>query len=238
MVMTIDSVLSLIFLIIIEIILGIDNIIFLAILTERLPENLRSKVRAIGLFGAWVLRIILLFSALWISKIQQPLFMLYTIEFSLSGLFFIFGGLFLAYQAVVEIGNELDFLERKDQSSPKTMQSLAGIILQVMLMDLVFSFDSILTAIGVSKVFFIMAIAVTASILAMFYATEVISKFIHKYPSIKMLALAFLIIIGVFLIAEGLTYEISRNYLYFAMFFSFLVEGLNLLYKHRKRERD
>ena len=107
-----------------------------------------------------------------------------------------------------------------------------------MLMDLVFSLDSILTAVGISKVFGVMAIAITVAIFVMFYATEMISKFIHQHPSIKMLALAFLVLIGVFLISDGFHYEISRSYLYFAMFFSFLVECLNLLYKHRKNNHS
>lgn len=240
MVMTWDSIISLIFLIIIEIVLGIDNLIFLAILTERLPSNIKMKIRAIGLTGAWVLRLVLLFSALWIAQLQEPLFSIYSFSFSFRELFFIGGGLFLAYQSIIEIGNELDFLERKDHdyphlSSTKTsFKGLTGLIIQIMLMDLVFSLDSILTAVGVSKVFGVMAIAITVAILVMFYATEIISQFIHQHPSIKMLALAFLVMIGIFLISDGFHYEISRSYLYFSMFFSFVVECLNLLYKHRK----
>ena len=241
MVVSWDSFISLIFLIVIEVVLGIDNLIFLAILTERLPPNIKMRIRAIGLTGAWVLRLVLLFSALWITKLQEPLFSIHSFSFSFRELFFIGGGLFLAYQSIVEIGNELDFIERKNQdyshlaTNKVSFKGLSGLIVQIMLMDLVFSLDSILTAVGISKVFGVMAIAITVAIFTMFYATEMISRFIHQHPSIKMLALAFLVMIGIFLISDGFHYEISRSYLYFSMFFSFVVECLNLLYKHRKK---
>ncbi|NDH09299.1 MAG: TerC family protein [Gammaproteobacteria bacterium] len=232
------SAISLCSLIIIEIVLGIDNLIFLAILTERLPAHLRRKVRSIGLTGAWVLRLALLFSALWITKLQQPLFVIHDLSFSLRELFFILGGGFLVYKSIIEIGNELDFLEKPKQNNNQTVSStvngLGLIIMQVMVMDLVFSVDSILTAVGLTQMFEIMAIAITISIIVMFYFSEGVSHFIHQYPSIKMLALSFLVMIGIFLISDGFSYEIPRNYLYFSMFFSFLVEGLNLLHRHRK----
>lgn len=241
MVVSWDSFISLIFLIIIEVILGIDNLIFLAILTERLPAKIKMKIRAIGLTGAWVLRLVLLFSALWITELQEPLFSIQAFSFSFRELFFIGGGVFLAYQSIIEIGNELDFIERKNQdyshlaTNKVSFKGLGGLVLQIMLMDLVFSLDSILTAVGISKVFGVMAIAITVAIFVMFYATEMISRFIHQHPSIKILALAFLVMIGIFLISDGFHYEISRSYLYFSMFFSFVVECLNLLYKHRKK---
>ena len=232
------SVISLLSLIIIEIVLGIDNLIFLAILTERLPSDLRRKVRRIGLTGAWVLRLILLFSALWVSKLHKPLFTIGDLSFSLRELFFIFGGLFLVYKSIIEIGNELDFLERPSHHKVKPASSkvsgLSLLIVQVMVMDLVFSIDSILTAVGLTQIFGIMAFAISVSILVMFYFSEAVSHFIHRHPSIKILALSFLVMIGIFLISDGFSYEISRNYLYFSMFFSFTVECLNLLYRHRK----
>ena len=232
----IHSIISLCSLIIIEIVLGIDNLIFLAILTERLPPALRKKVRSIGLTGAWFLRLLLLFSALWVSKLQHPLFVVYHLSFSLRELFFILGGGFLVYKSIVEIGNELDFLEkpRLDKAVAAKINGLGFLIIQVMLMDLIFSIDSILTAVGLTQQFEIMAMAITISIVVMFYFSEGVSGFIHQHPSIKMLALSFLVMIGLFLIADGFSYEIPRNYLYFSMFFSFLVEGLNLLYRHRK----
>lgn len=230
------TLISLITLIVIEIVLGIDNLIFLAILTERLPADLKRKVRKLGLTGAWVLRLILLFSAIWITKVQKPLFEIYGLSFSLRELFFIFGGLFLVYKSMIEIGNELDFLEEHHQHPTRfsKVNGIALLILQVMVMDLVFSIDSILTAVGLTQQFGIMAFAITIAILVMFYFSEAVSHFIHRHPSIKMLALSFLVMIGIFLISDGFSYEISRNYLYFSMFFSFIVEGLNLLYRHRK----
>jgi predicted tellurium resistance membrane protein TerC len=236
------SLISLISLIIIEIVLGIDNLIFLAILTERLPSDLKRKVRRLGLTGAWVLRLVLLFSALWITKAQKTLFSLFDLSFSLRELFFIFGGGFLVYKSIIEIGNELDFLEKpretNSSSAPFIVKGLPILIIQVMLMDLVFSFDSILTAVGLTQTYAIMVFSITIAILVMFYASDGVSFFIHQHPSIKMLALSFLMMIGVFLISDGFSFEISRNYLYFSMFFSFLVEGLNLLYRHRKKNSE
>ncbi len=140
-------------------------------------------------------------------------------------MFFIGGGLFLAYQSIIEIGNELDFMERKNHDyshlskTTVSFKGLGGLIMQIMVDGFGLSLDSILTAVGVSKVFGVMAIAITVAILTMFYATEMISRFIHQHPSIKMLALAFLVMIGIFLISDGFHYEISRSYLFFPMFF-------------------
>jgi predicted tellurium resistance membrane protein TerC len=239
MIINFDSVMSLLFLIVIEVVLGIDNLIFLAILTERLPLKMRVKIRGIGLTGAWVMRLALLFSAIWITKAQKTLFSIYSWSFSLADLFFIAGGVFLVYQSLIEIGNELEFLERKliDYASKSqkdnTLYALSGLVIQIILMDLVFSLDSIFTAVAISKEFFVMSLAITVSIIVMFYATEQISKFIHQHPSIKMLALAFLVMIGIFLMMDGFKYQISRSYLYFSMFFSFMVECLNILHKRR-----
>lgn len=239
MITLIDPLLSLFFLMIIEIILGVDNLIFLAILTERLPADLRRKVRSIGLTGAWVLRLALLFSALWMTKISSPLFNLGTFTFSVREIFFILGGLFLVFKSSKEITGELELLDHKKPNAivPASKTALSSLVIQVMLMDLVFSLDSVLTAIGLTKLFMIMAIAITFSIIAMYFLSDWVAGFIHKHPSIKMLALAFLVMIGMFLIADGFHYEIPRGYLYFAMFFSFSVEILNLINRNRIRKK-
>lgn len=235
-----DSILSLFFLVLMEIILGMDNLIFLAILTERLPSMLRQTVRSLGLMGAWILRLFLLCSALFIiTQTSRPLFYLFSLSFSMRELFFIFGGFFLVYKSIVEISTELDFLEKHPPKKPfrSDKLGLSSLVIQVMLMDLVFSLDSVLTAIAFTKLYSIMALAITISIGAMYIASDFVSGFIHKHPSIKMLALAFLVMIGMFLLADGFHYEISRNYLYFSMFFSFTVESLNILYRHRQASK-
>ena len=232
---------NLVILIALEIILGIDNIIFLAILTEDLNPQYRKNVRIWGLSGALILRLILLSFALIVVKLSFPVIKTAWISFSCHDLFFILGGGFLGFKSLKEIGNELDFYDQtsiKDGLATKPKQTRArfiSVVFQIMLMDLIFSLDSILTAVGLSNSFLVMAFAIVCAILVMLYASDPVSRFIHKHPSIKMLALAFLVMLGFILILDGVHYPINRNYLYFAMFFSFTVECLNLLYKHRKK---
>lgn len=226
-----------------EVILGIDNLIFLAILTERLPKDSRKQIRQWGLSGALVLRLVLLSSALYISQLTEPLLKFFNYSFSGSDIFFISGGIFLIYKSLQEIAGELEFLERKPESNhnenvsklPKKVVFFT--IFQIMVMDLIFSLDSVLTAVGLSNTFLVMAGAIVFAIFIMLFASEWVSKFIHQHPSIKMLALAFLVMLGAFLIGDGFQYHISRNYLYFSMFFSFGVEGLNILYRRRRAGR-
>lgn len=236
---------NLIILILLEVILGIDNIIFLAILTEPLHEKTRTIVRAWGLGGALILRLLLLAFATVVVTWSDPVFSVYGFSISPHDLFFIFGGGFLVYKSLKEIAVELDFYESKQNTKLKkklvikqTMWFLTGIILQVTLMDVIFSLDSILTAVGLSKSLMIMSIAIIFAIAVMFFASEPTSKFIHKHPSIKMLALAFLVMLGFILFFDGCHWTIPREYLYFAMFFSLTVEGLNLLHRHRKKTGD
>ena len=230
-------------LILLEVILGIDNIIFLAILTDRLPSPAQKKVRSWGLGGALVFRLALLASALMIVKSSDPIFFIYHIKISPHDLFFILGGAFLIYKSLKEIAVDLEFYEysrksetiRTSDTGVESKLFLLGIIVQVIVMDLIFSLDSVLTAVGLSKSFLVISFAIMFAIAVMFFASDPISKFIHKHPSIKMLALAFLVMLGFILFFDGFHYSISRGYLYFAMFFSLSVEGLNLLYKFRKK---
>jgi hypothetical protein len=237
-----ESVVNITILISLEVILGIDNIIFLAILTEGLPRHTKTIVRRIGLGGALILRLVLLFFALILVKWSHPVLFTYWGDLSPHDLFFIFGGGFLIYKSLKEIGNELEFYEpselQKKRKTQKVKKVLVGIIFQIMIMDLVFSLDSILTAVGLSNSFIVMAIAIVFAIGVMLFASEPVSIFIHRHPSIKMLALAFLVMLGFILFLDGFHYKITREYLYFAMFFSFTVECLNLLYRHRKESRS
>lgn len=236
---------NLFILILLEVILGIDNIIFLAILTDPLNEKTRNTVRAWGLGGALILRLILLAFATVIVTWSEPVFSFFDFSISPHDLFFILGGGFLIYKSLKEIALELDLYESKDKSKHKkymvthqSLRFLLGTIVQVMIMDLIFSLDSILTAVGLSNSLVIMSLAIIFAIAVMFFASRPTSRFIHKHPSLKMLALSFLVMLGFILFFDGFHWTIRREYLYFAMFFSLTVEGLNLLYRHRKNSGD
>lgn len=227
--------LSIITLTILEIVLGIDNLVFLSILIEKLPKAEHSKARFFGLTLAWVTRLMLLLSAVYIVTLSKPLFVISDINISIRSIVLLLGGAFLIAKATEEIHVEM----RQDEEIPKVKNlkkvSLKRIVVQIALMDIIFSFDSVLTAIGLTSNFWVMAAAITIAILVMIYASKFVCEFIEKYSTIKMLALSFLILIGTLLIADGLSFHVPRGYLYFAMGFSFLVETLNIIKRSRKR---
>ncbi len=233
-----DIVLSLFALIILEIVLGVDNLVFLAIMTERLPIGQRRKARRWGLMFAWVTRLMLLASAVWLVKMSQPLITIGGFGLSIRDLFLFGGGAFLIAKATQEIHFEVEEGEAELRASRSSVATLHGVVLQVGLMDIIFSLDSVLTAIGLTTRLWVMALAITCSILVMIYASESVSKFIEKYPTVKMLALSFLILIGMVLVADSFSFHVPRGYVYFAMGFSLSVEALNLLRSaRRKREK-
>jgi len=231
----IDILLSLVTLTILEVVLGIDNLVFLAIIAQRLPGQLQARARKLGLTLAWVTRILLLAFAVWLTKLTEPL--LHVLDLTLSGrdLFLLLGGLFLLVKATQEIHNEFEphTKEPSAKASRKTVR-FSWIVTQIALLDIIFSLDSVLTAVGLTQRFWLMVVAISVAIIAMVAASEPLSEFIKRYPTIKMLALAFLILIGVVLIADGLQFHIPRGYIYSAMAFSLLVESLNIL-KRKKR---
>lgn len=227
--------LSLTTLTILEIVLGIDNLVFLAIISQRLPKEQQRKARQFGLTLAWVTRLLLLASAIWITKLTKPLFTVIGFAFSTRDLFLLLGGLFLLTKATQEIHSELDIDPHPQTPQAKTSR-FRSVVIQIALLDIIFSLDSILTAIGLTQRFWLMAVAITIAILVMIFASEPLTRFIARYPSIKMLALSFLMLIGMILIADGFSFHIPRGYIYFAMAFSLSVECLNLL-KKRKRRR-
>lgn len=218
---------SLIVLVILEIVLGIDNLVFLAVLTEKLPREQRKNARRWGLTFAWVTRLLLLASAVWLSKLTRPLFSLFAFSFSARDIFLMLGGIFLLLKATQEIHNEVNSYHGVEGEKPVKKVSFHGIVVQVALMDIVFSFDSVLTAIGLTSRFWVMAAAISVAILVMIYASESVSRFIEKHPTLKMLALSFLILIGTILVADGFSFHVPRGYIYFAMGFSLSVEMLN-----------
>ena len=234
-----DIIVSLLALILLEIILGIDNLVFLSILTEKLPKEERRRARRWGLSFAWITRLILLASAVWIAKLSHPLFSLGEFSFSIRDLFLLMGGMFLIGKATQEIHNDVekDTVTFSEFTSP--MVTFKAVVIQVALMDVIFSLDSVLTAIGLTSRFWVMALAITLAILVMIYASEAVSKCIEKHPTLKMLALSFLILIGMVLIADSFSFHVPRGYVYFAMGFSLGVEALNMMKRqHRKKQKE
>lgn len=227
---------SLIALIILEIVLGIDNLVFLSILTEKLPVEQRKKARRWGLMFAWVTRLLLLASAIWMVKMTHPLFTFAQWSFSIRDIFLFLGGSFLITKATQEIHNEVNEDELKTTPFVQYTKHFMQVVIQVGVMDIIFSLDSILTAVGLTSHFWVMATAITCAIIVMIYASEPVSFFIQKHPTIKMLALSFLILIGMVLVADSLSFHIPRGYVYFAMGYSLAVESLNLIRRSRRRK--
>ena len=210
-----------------EIVLGVDNIIFISILSQKLPKAEQAKARKLGLAGAFVTRIMLLLSIAWIVRLTTPLFTIAGIEFTGRNLILLFGGLFLIGKATFEIHGKLEGSD-DDAEGRKVASSLVAVIIQIMLIDIVFSLDSVITAVGMVSEVQIMIAANVVALGIMLAAATAISDFVDRHPTIKMLALSFLVLIGTNLVAEGFGQHIPKGYTYFAMFFSFLVEMLNL----------
>jgi len=209
-----------------EIVLGVDNIIFISILSGRLPQARQASARRVGLLLAMGTRILLLFSLSWVVKLTAPLFTLWLHEISGRDLILIIGGLFLLFKATHEIHGRL---EGEDESgAARQAVSFASVLVQIALLDIVFSLDSVITAVGMVDEVSVMIVAVVISVLIMMAAAEPISHFVHRHPTIKILALSFLLLIGFSLLLEGFDYHIPKGYIYFAMGFSVFVEMINL----------
>ncbi|NEX93395.1 TerC family protein [Caulobacter sp. 17J65-9] len=243
--------LALVTLVVMEVVLGIDNLIFISILSNKLPEHQRSKVRRLGISLALIMRLVLLSSISWLVGLKEPVFSLpwgpavgdhagYDLQFSWRDLILIAGGLFLLWKATKEIHHSVDprpsheLLDKKD-----VMITNAGAaIFQIILLDLVFSVDSILTAVGMTDHLPIMVVAVIAAVTVMLVAADPLANFINKNPSVVMLALGFLLMIGMVLIADGFGVHVPKGYIYTAMAFSAGVEGLNLLVRRKSAKRE
>jgi predicted tellurium resistance membrane protein TerC len=213
-----------------EVVLGIDNIIFISIITNKLPEALRPRARFVGLFLAMGMRIALLLCIAWIIHFKTPLFTAIGQEFSGRDLILISGGLFLIAKSTIEIGHKMEGGIREARKAP-ALPSLGSAIAQIGLLDIVFSFDSILTAIGLTDKLPIMITAIIVSILIMMSFSGSISSFINRYPSLQILALGFLILIGFMLVLDGLDYHVPKAYIYFAVAFSVAIEMINIRLK-------
>lgn len=228
---------SLLTLVLLEIVLGVDNLIFLAILVARLPKEQQRKARILGLGFALITRIALLSMLFWITKLTAPLFSVLGLAISGRDIVLIAGGLFLMYKSVQEIHNHITHTPESHTIKPKHAGFLITIA-QIGIIDIVFSLDSVITAVGMAEHLEVMVLAIIIAVLMMMFAAEMLSRIIDTYPTLKILALAFLLIVGIVLLADGLHFEIPRGYVYFAMFFSLGVELLNILAHARKSTKD
>lgn len=218
-----------------EIVLGIDNIIFLSIVTSRLPPERQPMARRLGLGLALLGRIVLLFSITWIIGLTRPLFEAFGMEISWRDIVLIGGGVFLIVKGTMETHHMLEAHEESHGSAAGA--SFASVIMQILFLDVVFSLDSVITAVGMAEHIEIMVTAVVIAMAIMLLAAEPVSAFVNRHPTVKMLALSFLLLVGVALVADGLHFHIPRGYLYFAIAFSIGVETLNLIAARARRAR-
>jgi len=230
--LSLDGLISFSSLVLMEIVLGVDNIIFISILTGRLPSHQREKARFIGISLALLIRIALLFLITWLIGLNKILFTAYELEVTGRDLILIAGGLFLIYKSTTEMHQKLEGQDETLESKGTLTFGVA--IVQILLLDIVFSFDSILTAIGLVQSVTIMVLAVIIAMVVMLVSANKIGDFIQNHPTVKMLALSFLLMIGILLFIEGCHIHVPKGYVYFAMFFSLVVEILNI--KVRKRD--
>jgi predicted tellurium resistance membrane protein TerC len=224
--LTSDGILALVTLTFLEVILGVDNVIFISILSSRLPAAVQLKARRVGLLAAMVMRVGLLMSIAWITRLTSPLFTLFSHDISGRDLILIGGGLFLLGKATIEIHDRLEGEE--DHGTTRAAPSFGAVIAQIMVLDIVFSLDSVITAVGMAEDISIMVTAVVLAVVIMMFSAEPISSYVNRHPTVKVLALSFLLLIGMSLIGDGLGMHIPKGYIYFAMGFSVFVEMINL----------
>ena len=227
--LTIENLIAFLTLTSLEIVLGIDNIVFIAILAGKLPENQRDKARRLGILAAVVSRILLLLAITWVMQLTKPLFALFGSNITGKDLILIVGGMFLLAKATYEIHHKVRHgMEGTSEVSSGHM-TMSRVLIQIMLLDVVFSLDSVITAVGLTNQIAIMVAAVLTSVAVMLILSKAIVRFIDKHPALKMLALAFLVLIGALLVAEGFHQHVGKGYVYFAMAFSVAVEVLQIL---------
>ena len=224
--LTADGLIALLTLTFLEVVLGVDNVIFISILTGKLPAHQQQKARTLGLAGAMGMRILLLLSLTWIMRLTQPFFTAFGHGFSGRDLILISGGLFLLWKATMEIHDRLEGEE--SHGAAKIAPSFGAIIGQIMVLDIIFSLDSVITAVGMANDISIMVAAVVIAVAIMMFSARPIGEFVMRHPTVKVLALSFLLMIGLALISDGAGFHIPKGYIYFAMGFSIFVEVINL----------
>ncbi|MDT0687542.1 TerC family protein [Autumnicola psychrophila] len=227
-----DTWIALVTLTFLEIVLGIDNIIFISLVAGRLPEDQQKKARLGGLSLALITRILLLLSITWIIGLTEPVLSMEGFDLSWRDIILIAGGIFLLVKSTLEIHHKVEGQE-EGEHAVKKISSFSSAIVQIVLLDLVFSFDSILTAVGLTDEIILMVIAVVIAIIVMMIFAKPVGEFVNNHPTIQILALSFLILIGVMLIVEGAHYHVPKGYIYFAVFFSLTIEMLNMRYRKK-----
>lgn len=232
-----DVWLSLTTLTILEIVLGIDNVIFIAILTSKLPAEQRNRAQFTGLSIALVTRLLLLVAAAWIMTLDEDIVHIGELGFSGHDLILLAGGIFLVYKATHEIHEKLEGEDGADNPTGSGARAFTTVILQILILDIVFSIDGVITAVGMTDVLWVMVVAVILSSIVMIFAAKSVGGFVDRHPTVKMLALAFLVLIGAALIAEGFGAHIDKAFIYGPMAFSVVVETLNIVYKKRHEQR-
>jgi predicted tellurium resistance membrane protein TerC len=247
--LTVDALTALLTLSLMEIVLGIDNIIFISILVGRLPEAQREKIRNLGIGLALLMRLGLLFSITWVMGLKEPLFSIRDFTFSGRDLILLFGGLFLIGKSTLEIHHKVELVEEfGDQANPDStevakssmkfkLDAAKSILLQIIILDIVFSLDSVITAVGMASQISIMVIAMVIAMIVMLFSAKSIGDFVESNPALKILALSFLLLIGVMLVAESMGTHVNKGYIYFAMAFSILVEVLNMRYRTKLQKK-
>ena len=233
--LTADGLAALVTLTVLEVVLGIDNVIFITILAGKLPEADRERARRVGLMGAMVMCILLLMSIAWIVRLTKPLFTVANTDLSGRDLILLAGGLFLLYKATHEIHERLEGEE--GEVSARVAPTFAAVIGQLMLLDIVFSLDSVITAVGMADDLAVMIAAVVIAVGIMMFSAGTVSGFVERHPTVKVLALSFLLLIGCSLIADGLGFHIPKGYIYFAMGFSVFVEVINLRARAKRKAK-
>lgn len=232
-----DTWISLLTLTFLEIVLGIDNIIFISIVADRLPKEKQAKARTLGLILAIAIRVMLLFAISWIVHLTEPILTVFEFELSARDLILVIGGLFLLAKSTSEIHAKIEGAEDDSESKSTVGFTLRQAIIQIVLLDVVFSFDSILTAVGLSDQIIIMVAAVIIALLVMLIFAKKVSEFVNRNPTVKMLALAFLLMIGTLLILDGFHVHVPKGYIYFSLAFSLFVELLNQQIRKGKKRR-
>lgn len=218
-----------------EIILGIDNLVFISIASSKLPPDKQPGARRFGLILALVTRLILLASVAWLARLTTPWFTVFDHAFSIRDMLLLSGGLFLIYKGTVQIHAETEPEEQPELAH--SVSSQLGVILQIGILDIVFSFDSVFTAVGMTKEYWIMATAITIAIICMIVASEPLSRFIERHPTVKILALSFILLIGTLLVADAFHFHVPRGYIYFAISYAIFVEMLNSWVRGRRKQQ-
>jgi predicted tellurium resistance membrane protein TerC len=231
--LTVDGLVALVTLTVLEVVLGIDNVIFISILSGKLPAREQDRARRIGLLAAMVMRILLLMSIAWITRLTEPLVTIFNRGLSGRDLILVIGGLFLLFKATREIHEKLEGVE--GEVTARVAPSLSAVIAQIMVLDIVFSIDSVITAVGMAEHLSIMVAAVVIAVGIMMFSAGTVSRFVDAHPTIKVLALSFLLLIGCSLVAEGFGAHVPKGYIYFAMGFSVFVESINIRISNKRR---